>query len=296
MEKWQQCKDLSKFCRTENNKDPNALQQWQQERSKFSAECCWSINDPDLKDYDKEVRLSTHDIYKKYLENGKFSYAEADNNAWTAHYRMLIPLKSKRNVIIKMTFELSTVEKGITNQEIEGIKQLILQIKNIWNGNFALKVTDTSITCCNPIILPIEFDIQFAYKGEKIANGEKNPHKIKLYKIVPQSGAVKRPHLEAGKTFILETDKDRGFNVLYTYAHEFAHALGIPDHYGYDEKTNSIVQYYQPNGKLDDTRFVALKNSQGRDKDAPDADIMNAFNSYKIIKQQGWNIGIAAKK
>lgn len=180
MEKWQ-CQQSSNFCETLKNKNPTDLQHWQREHSKYFTECCWLKDDKNLKDYDKEVKIKSKDVFKKGIQNGEYNEREDINNKWTAHYRMIIPLKSQGNVIIKMTFEMSVIDGGVTDQDIEVTKRLVLDINKIWNRTFTLKVTDTRNPCCDAIKLPIKFNIQFAYKGEKIANGEKHPHKIELY-------------------------------------------------------------------------------------------------------------------
>lgn len=293
MEKWQ-CQKLSEFSEAYVFKDPNHLQHWQQQNVTFINECCLLKDDEALKDYDKEVTINTKDIFKKGLENQQYSAEESYNNTWIAHYRMIIPLKSKGNVIIKLTFELSKVEDGVTDQEIENTKKSILNINRIWNGNFTLKVTNIVNHYC-PVQLPIKFDVQFAYKGQKIANGERHPHSVELYKIVPAIGKIDRPRLENGQTFILET-KRKAYNIPYVYAHEFAHALGLPDEYGYDNIIDSIVQYYKPDGSLDMTKIPAFHQNKSKQKDDPTESIMGVYDSCKITERQGWVLGIAAQK
>lgn len=293
MEKWQ-CQKSSKFSETFIFKDPNALQHWQKEPGKFVSECCLINDDDDLKDYDKEVTIRTKDIFKKGLENGQFSKEESFNNKWDAHYRMIIPLKSKGNVIIKVTFELSKVEEGVTDQEIEDTKRSILHINKIWNDNFILKVTNILSHYC-PVQLPIKFDVQFAHKGQKIAKGERYPHLVELYKIVPKIGKMDRPRLESGNTFILET-KRKEYSIPYVYAHEFAHALGLPDEYGYDKITDSVVQYYKPDGSLDSTKIPAFHIDKDKLVGDPTESITGVYDSCKITERQGWVLGIAAQK
>lgn len=293
MEKWQ-CQKVSKFSEVLVFKDPNSYQHWQREQGSFISECCLLKDDEALKDFDKEVTINTTDVFKKGLENGHYNRAEKDTQ-WDAHYRMVIPLKTKGNVLIKMTFELSHVEEGVTEEEIEKTKKSILHIKKIWDGNFTLKVTNILNHYC-PVQLPIQFDIQFAYEGQKIPNGERKPHLIDLYKIVPMTPeGIDRPRLEGGKTFILET-KRKAYNIPYVYAHEFAHALGLPDEYGYDNIIDSIVQYYKPDGSLDMTKIPAFHQNKSKQKDDPTESIMGVYDSCKITERQGWVLGIAAQK
>ncbi|MDI2090463.1 hypothetical protein [Commensalibacter oyaizuii] len=295
MEAWQRG-ERNKFSGVPEQKNSTTkLQSWQREAGKFSAEGYWSKENTDLKDYDEEVKINTTDVFRKGLVNGKYSDSEA-RTQWTAHYRMIIPLKTKGKVLIKMTFEMSKIGDGVTDQDIEKTKQFILNINKIWNGNFTLQVTDTRNMSCNPIRLPIEFDIQFAYKGEKIINGERHPHKIELYKQIPIIHGTKlRPRLEKGKTFLLETDPSV-FSRAYTYAHEFGHALGLPDEYGYDPITDSYVQYHKSDGSLDKTKYLAFHEGKNRLQQDPQENIMSVFDSCKITERQGWVLGIAAKK
>ena len=80
----------------------------------------------------------------------------------------------------------------------------------------------------------------------------------------------------------------------WTYAHEFAHCLGLPDEYSENEDdAPDTVRYIRPDGSVDPATVEALAF---RDSTDALATIMSTYQSTGTHPRFAWNIGMEVQQ
>jgi type VI secretion system secreted protein VgrG len=241
---------------------------------------CW------IDDYDKEIiALRRGQYYLRYNADG----TPNDNTEDNVKYKLYLPSKSEKNVVIEVRFRVrpmvdpiaelvessdiaTTVEKNNrTNRAatIERVKAACIRsIEAHWNNKFKLKITDP---VCGTKTLPI------VYKVIWVASGE---HYIfRIY------GRIEREQVSDGEIYVATSTDD------HTHAHEFAHCVGVTDEYSYADDKDQQVRYYKPDGTLGP---IIVVKPEAREVTDPLANIMNS-DSTKIEIHHGWHVAIEAQ-
>jgi type VI secretion system secreted protein VgrG len=221
---------------------------------------CWE------NDYEKDIKTAACGRYYKSFKHSGQPYIWTDQ----IQFKIYTPVKTSSEITVEVRFKLEftrwvtkrlKVEKRAKNKLIKGIDKF-------WNGKFVLKASDPECAACG------EKSFKVKYKASWVNSGE--DYTIKIHNVFPREcvdGNVMKVSLST---------------TPWTYAHEFAHCIGIPDEYSYTNRRES-VRYLKPNGSLV-VSIVALPD--GVPKNGPGATIMSTADNKKTLPRHCWNIGI----
>jgi len=224
---------------------------------------CWAET------YSKQVK--NIDVNKKYFErdmHGRFGAS--------TQYDLTLNLRQKK-MYVRVNFSMDTELFGKEEYVREAQTKFIQAIEQYWNNRFLLLIEDASTRCYN-CKLDIIFQIIF------IANNDDKHSDFMLAVKDPDPG-FEREEVDRN---IMAVYADSN---LWTYAHEFGHAIGLPDEYSYDEKKNDIVTYKAPNNqtyKMDVPFYQPADN--------PKATIMSSDKNSKFEARHGWPLAIEAQE
>lgn len=216
---------------------------------------CW------LRDHDMDVADDVDGrYYVAYDARGdKLDYS------FPVSYRIDVPIKTNDQVVVSI--EVKPVPMlFITEDEVAHVKkQMTEAISMYWNDRFNLEVYDPQ---CGTRLLPIRYEIRWVDGG--------GDYKLFI-------------HREFEREQVAFPNIDVSVNTTpWTYAHEFAHCIGVPDEYSYNEPDEETVRYFKPDGTLDSEVLVAKPDS--RELSDPDATMMNAEDCGILKPRHAWNI------
>jgi type VI secretion system secreted protein VgrG len=241
------------------------IDQTRRKEIRIRAPACW------VGDHEVEINTST-DVYRKVYDRTGTEYSLNVN----AKYKIYIPLKSQTDVIVEVRFRckfepapLTTERQVAAEAKIRAAQKVMADgITAYWNQKFKLRIVDP---LCGERILAIRYTPVWVSSNEHYI--------LQLQETHPRE-MVSGDYLEVGTT----TDE-------WTYAHEFAHCVGVPDEYSYSQDTETI-RFIKPDGSLDEPKIL-MPDGQGR----PEADrtIMSDERGH-ARHYHAWNIAIEVRK
>ncbi len=220
---------------------------------------CW----PD--DYEKAISVNSYGRYfKKYKADGtKYSYS------FPKSYKVLAPVKSGSKITVEVRFK-DEADSDVSAADAASAKtKLENGIATYWNGKFTLQADDPE---CGKKSFSIEYKVVWVTSG--------TDYTIKIHTTYAREGLT-------GK--VMNVSKSTSD---WTYAHEFAHCVGLPDEYSYSTDTET-VKYIKPDGSLD---AAVSAPPNGKSRTASDATIMAAVNNTVTLKRHAWNIAIEVQE
>lgn len=222
---------------------------------------CWTD------DYEKEISVNS---YGRYFRKYKADTTEYSFN-FPKKYKILVPVKTGSKITVKVRFK-SERQSGVSAADETSAKtELENGVNTHWNGKFTLRVEDPDAECGTKIF-SVEYEIVWVTSGQD--------YTLKIHNTYAREGLSGSIMNVASST------------TAWTYAHEFAHCVGLPDEYSYTTQTET-VKYIKPDGTLD----VAVSAPPGgKSRTAPDATIMSAVNNNTTLNRHGWNIAIEVQE
>lgn len=228
---------------------------------KTTTECkkCWTD------DYEKKISVNS---YGRYHKNYKADGTEHSYN-FPKKYKILAPVKTGNKITAEVRFK-EEAQTGVSAADATAAKtKLENGVNTHWNGKFTLEVDDPD---CGKKSFSVEYKIVWVTSGED--------YTIKIHNTYPREG------LSGTILNVAKSTSD------WTYAHEFAHCVGLPDEYSYTTDTET-VKYYKPDGTLD---AAISAPPGGKSRTAADATIMSAVNNTTTLKRHAWNIAIEVQE
>lgn len=142
----------------------------------------------------------------------------------------------------------------------------IAAVHKHWNGKFKLEVVDP---VCGKLILPIIFELSVVTEDE--------------HYILQIHEKYDREEVD-GELVILSLTTDE-----FTFIHEFAHCIGVPDEYSYSSKEREKVRYMKPDLTFA-SDIVVLMETEVEPK--ANENFMNTNNSLVMLERHAWPIAV----
>jgi type VI secretion system secreted protein VgrG len=247
--------------------------------STLSNPVCW------IEDYETEISAQSYGRYyiASNLQGGKKGY----QHKISSRYKLYIPARSGTDLIVEVRCAAEHVDSksGKTTSEknakltysesrLESAKaEFVKAVEMTWNHQFSMLISDPE---CGVKKIPIKYRIIWVDPEQK--NDEIH------YTVYFHDSEI---HEHVGQNYVdlnYSTTKE-------TFAHEFIHLLGVPDEYGKPKGSASLVQYYQPDGKLAPNMVVFSKGFKKQENDER-WNIMSSNDSLKTEIRHAWNIAI----
>jgi hypothetical protein len=219
---------------------------------------CW------VDDYDKKISINSHGRYfKKYKADGtEYNYT------FNKNYKIVAPVKTGDTITVEVRFK-SEVDAGVSEDKATEAKtKLENGVNTHWNNKFTLEADDPE---CGKKSFKVVYKIVFVDSSQD--------YTIKIHDTYAREGLT-------GNTMDVSKTTDD-----WTYAHEFAHCVGLPDEYSYSTE-DETVKYIKSDGTLD----TAVSAPTFKAKDAADATIMSSVDNTTVLKRHGWNIAIETQE
>lgn len=219
---------------------------------------CW------VDDYEKKISVNSYGNYfRKYKNDGtEYSYT------FNKNYKILAPVKTGDTITVEVRFK-PEVDAGVAEDKATEAKtKLENGINTHWNNKFTLEADDPE---CGKKTFKIKYKVVWVDSGQD--------YTIKIHDTYAREG------LTGAVMDVSKTTDD------WTYAHEFAHCVGLPDEYSYSTE-DETVKYIKPDGTLD----AAVSAPTFKAKDAADATIMSSVDNTTTLKRHAWNIAIETQK
>jgi hypothetical protein len=228
---------------------------------KTTTECkkCWTD------DFDKAISVNSYGRYfKKYKADGtEYSYT------FSKKYKIVAPVKTGNKITVEVRFKPEP-QTGVSEADATAAKtKLESGVTTYWSGKFTLEADDPE---CGKKSFTVEYKIVWVDSGQD--------YTIKIHTTYAREG------LSGDTMNVSKSTSD------WTYAHEFAHCVGLPDEYSYSTDTET-VKYIKPDSTLD---AAISAPPDGKSKTAADATIMSAVDNTKVLKRHGWNIAIEVQE
>ncbi|KAG1248329.1 hypothetical protein G6F65_019679 [Rhizopus arrhizus] len=157
-------------------------------------------------------------------------------------------------------------QAGVTAAEVTATRARMEQgIDQCWNGRVTLDIHDPQ---CGTRSFPLRYEVRWVQGG--------SDYKLIIHRSYDRE-QVEFPDIDVSVS-----------TTPWTFAHEFAHTLGVPDEYSYNDPDEETVRYLQPDGTLDPEVLVAVPDSRALSD--PAATIMNSVDCAVTLPRHAWNI------
>ncbi|OBU60884.1 hypothetical protein A9K56_11870 [Stenotrophomonas maltophilia] len=216
---------------------------------------CWVADHDAQIDRDVDGRY-----YEAYDVNG-----DKHDYPFQVSYRIDVPLQAQGEVVVSIKVQV-VPKPGVTAAEVAAVKARMERgIDQFWNGRFTLDVHDPA---CGTRSFPIRYEVRWVQGG--------SDYRLIVHRTYDRE-QVEFPDIDVSVS-----------TTAWTFAHEFAHTLGVPDEYSYNDPDEETVRYVQPDGTLDPEVLVAVPDS--RELTDPAATIMNSVDCAVTRPRHAWNI------
>jgi hypothetical protein len=229
--------------------------------NKTAQDCkkCWTD------DFEKEISVES---YGRYFKQFKADGTQI-NFSFPKKYKIYAPVKTGSKVTVEVRFKADP-QSGVDDAATTAAKtKLEAGVKTYWDGFFTLEANDPE---CGKKTFGVAYRVAWVTSGQDFT--------LKIHDTYPREGVTGA---------VLDVSKSTSD---WTYAHEFAHCVGLPDEYSYAADTQT-VKYVKPDGTLD-AGVSAPPN--GKAKTAADATIMSAVDNTTRLPRHGWNIAIEVQE
>jgi hypothetical protein len=221
------------------------------------AEQCW------IADYDKKI---SGEAYGRYFKKYKADGTEYSSMPPKYGGKIYAPLKSSTKVTWEVRFK-AEAQTGVTDADVTTAKtKLENGVSTHWNGKFTLEADDP---VCGKKSFSVEYKIVWVTSGEDYI--------IKIHDTYAREGVTGT---------VMDVSKSTSD---WTYAHEFAHCIGLPDEYSYVSGSTEKVRHINSDCSLGPEISAPF---DGKPNTAADASIMSAVNNTTTLSHHGWNVAI----
>lgn len=222
---------------------------------------CW------VRDHEAQIAVNADGRYYETLDPHGTKYPWE----FPVSYHIAVPAKSGGDVVVSIKARVTPLA-GVTAGDVTTAKLRMMEgVDEHWNGRFTLTVNDP---LCGTRSFPIRYEIQWVDAGQD--------YTLLLHKDYDRE-MVDPPNVYISTT----TDK-------WTYAHEFAHTIGLPDEYSENEDDASdTVRYARPDGSFDPATVEAQSFRESTD---PLSTIMSTYQSTGTHPRFAWNIGMEVQQ
>jgi len=216
---------------------------------------CW------LRDHEAQIAVDADGRYFETLDPQGTKY----EGPFPVSYHIAVPAKSGGDVVVSIKARVTALA-GVTPGDVTTAKLRMMEgVASHWNGKFTLAVNDPQ---CGTRSFPIRYEIQWVDAGQD--------YTLLLHK------DYDREMVDPPTVYVATTTDG------WTYAHEFAHCLGLPDEYSENEDdAPDTVRYIRPDGSVDPATVEALAF---RDSTDALATIMSTYHATRTHPRHAWNI------
>lgn len=219
---------------------------------------CW------LEDHEKEISTAAYGRYGHPFQKNGAPHPYVDR----VQYKIYVPLRTGDAVAVEVRFKVDA-KPGMSATDIAAVKtKLEAAVNRYWNGKASVTIKDPA---CGQKILKIVYRVVWVTSGEH--------YTVRAHTAYPREG-VSGNFMDVSRT----TD-------IWTYAHEFAHTVGLPDEYSYTPYIET-VKYFRPDGTMDAAISAPPDGKASTDSDAT---IMSAVGSPTVLDRHFWNIAIEVR-
>jgi hypothetical protein len=231
--------------------------------------CCW------CDDHDEEIDIEAYrryylrfDAAGQLIETATAPDGRVGPYSVKKKYKLIVPLKTGSKVTVQVRFAVEP-QSGVSDTDVANAKAMMERgLNNHWNGKFTIAIEDRG---CGTKSFPIE------YRALWVAHGQHH-YTMKVHTVYPRAGV---------RGFEMNVARDTS---NWTFAHEFAHTVGVPDEYSHTS-TPEGVKYYKPDGSLDELirapvpPILFSRNSN----------IMSIGDNTRMMERHAWNIAIEVR-
>jgi len=249
---------------------------------------CWK------KDYVAEISAKAFGRY--YVTSTLQGDRSKFSHDWVSRYKINVPLCSGPQIVVEVRIAAQHIPSGkdAASDEIDVDITPELRIRldkakeafkhaaySTWNGKFKIRITDP---ICGVRILPLRYMLTWT-EAECAADDDPNEgyHYLAQFHEDEIHEGFRRERIELSYTTNAEA-----------LAHEFIHCFGVPDEYGKPKGSASVVNYYRPDGTLDDNMVVFSMGFKKHENDAR-WNIMSSNDSVRVERRHAWNIAIEVR-
>lgn len=232
-------------------------------RARRNSPACWAM--------DHEIEIATNAYGRYYVV-----YDEHGNRrrmSLQRRFAIFVPLKSAGNVEVLVRIKVVAArgeaegDPVASGEDIANCKnRMEAGIQALWNNRLTLEISDP---VCGARVFPILFKVEWVTTGHHYT-------------------------MHVGATELRENVVNLQINVWketsrWTFAHEFAHCIGVADEYSYDRVHTWTLKYYRPDGTLDHATIQLPVTKLHGD---PSATIMSTQNNTIVDVRHAWQIAL----
>jgi type VI secretion system secreted protein VgrG len=229
--------------------------------------CCW------CEDYEDDRSPLANRVYYRRHHDG--APEVGSNQKW---FRLFVLLKSG---FIKVQVRFKYLPYGPTTpDEVNAAIRGLTAAAQSWTGHIRIRIEDP---LCGPRVLPVQF--------EALNVSSVQHYTVTVFQWMPPEFQVKgeqRAHVEHDQVRLLTSTTRE-----WTFTHEFAHCLGLPDEYGYSPDDIERVTYITPQGPPDPPIDVDIRGAASRGQGI---NVMSTHGQYTRCKRHGYFVAIETQE